>query len=141
LEVDDHMSKQAFDQVIQRASSDARFKASLSDNFDAAVRPYELTADEKARLAKGLGLSAAAMAHQMPSAIAASHEALSHQAQSHEALSHEALSHEALTHEALTHEALTSEAQTSEAQTSEAQTSEAQTSEAQTSEAQLNQAL
>jgi hypothetical protein len=65
------MSKQAFDQVIQRASSDARFKASLSDNFEGAVRAYDLTNDEKASLTKGLGLSAAARAYAMPSAIAA----------------------------------------------------------------------
>jgi hypothetical protein len=136
LEVDDQMSKQAFDQVIQRASSDARFKASLSDNFEAAVRTYDLSDDEKARLAKGLGLSAAAKAQQMPSSVAASHEALSHEALSHEALSHEALSHEAQSHEALSHEALSHEAQSHEALTTEAQTSEAQTS-----EAQLNQAL
>jgi hypothetical protein len=72
LEVDAKMSKQAFDQVIQRASSDARFKASLSDNFDGAVRAFDLTDEEKGRLAKGLGLSAAARAYAMPSAIAAS---------------------------------------------------------------------
>jgi peptide/nickel transport system ATP-binding protein len=72
LEVDANMSKQAFDQVIQRASSDARFKASLSDNFDGAVRAYDLSNDEKARLATGLGLSGAARAYAMPSTIAAS---------------------------------------------------------------------
>ena len=63
------MSKQAFDQVIQRASSDARFKASLSDNFEGAVRPYDLSDDEKARLAKGLGLRAAPSAQPMPEAV------------------------------------------------------------------------
>lgn len=54
------MSKQSLDQVIQRASTDARFKAQLGDNFEGAVRPYDLTEDEKARLASGLGLSGAA---------------------------------------------------------------------------------
>jgi peptide/nickel transport system ATP-binding protein len=72
LEVDAEMSKQTFDQVIQRASSDARFKASLSDNFDGAVRGYDLSNDEKARLANGLGMPGAARAYAMPSAIAAS---------------------------------------------------------------------
>ena len=129
------MSKQSLDQVIQRASSDARFKASLSDNFEGAVRPYDLSGDEKVRLAKGLGLRVPTTAHQMPSAVAAhmeaqSHEALSHQAQSHEALSHQAQTNEALTNEALTNEALTNEAMTSEAMTSEAQTSEAQINQA-----------
>jgi hypothetical protein len=68
------MSKQSLDQVIQRASSDARFKASLSDNFEGAVRSYDLGDDEKAQLAKGLGLSAAATSDAMP-AVAASAEA------------------------------------------------------------------
>ena len=68
------MSKESLDQVIQRASSDARFKASLSDNFEGAVRPYDLSDDEKAKLAKGLGLPAAATSHPMP-AVAASMEA------------------------------------------------------------------
>jgi peptide/nickel transport system ATP-binding protein len=72
LEVDAEMTKQAFDQVIQRASSDARFKASLNDNFDGTVRGYDLSNDEKARLANGLGMSGAARAYAMPSAIAAS---------------------------------------------------------------------
>jgi hypothetical protein len=71
---DHDMSKESLDQVIQRASSDARFKASLSDNFEGAVRPYDLSDDEKAKLAKGLGLSAPATSHPMP-AVAASMEA------------------------------------------------------------------
>ena len=82
MEVDANMSKQAFDQVIQRASSDARFKALLSDNFEGAVRAYDLTGEERARLAKGLGLSAAARAYAMPSAIAASATAESATAES-----------------------------------------------------------
>ena len=64
------MSKQSLDQVIQRASSDARFKALLGDNFEGAVRPYDLSDDEKALLAKGLGLSAAATSHPMPAVAA-----------------------------------------------------------------------
>lgn len=64
------MSKESLDQVIQRASSDARFKASLSDNFEGAVRSYDLSDDEKARLAKGLGLRAAATSQAMPAVAA-----------------------------------------------------------------------
>ena len=50
------MSKQAFDQVIQRASSDARFRDSLDDNLAGALRGYDLSEQEKGQLAKGLGL-------------------------------------------------------------------------------------
>ena len=59
------MSKQSLDQVLQRASSDARFRASLSDNFDGAIRSYGLSSEERAQLAKGLGLSHAASARPM----------------------------------------------------------------------------
>lgn len=68
------MSKQSLDQIIQRASSDARFRALLGDNFEGAVRPYDLTGEERVQLAKGLGLSAAVTAHPMASAIAGSAE-------------------------------------------------------------------
>jgi hypothetical protein len=68
--INHEMSKESLDQVLQRASSDARFKASLSDNFEGAVRSYDLSDDEKARLAKGLGLRAAATSHAMPAVAA-----------------------------------------------------------------------
>src|ERR1700704_3986112 len=66
------MSKQSLDQVIQRASSDARFRDSLSANFEGAVRSYDLSDDEKVQLAKGLGLSAGASAQPMAAAVAGS---------------------------------------------------------------------
>jgi peptide/nickel transport system ATP-binding protein len=119
LEVDANMSKQAFDQLIQRASSDARFKASLSDNFDGAVRAYDLTDEERARLAKGLGLPAAAGAYAMPSAIAASTTA--------ESLTAESLTAESLTAESLTAESLTAESLTAESLTAESLTAESAT--------------
>lgn len=125
------MSKQAFDQVIQRASSDARFKASLSENFEAAVRPYDLSEDEKVRLAKGLGLSAVARAHQMPSTVAANMDASTVHAQTTEAE----------TTQAQTTQAQTTEAETTQAQTTEAETTQAQTTQAQTTESQINQAI
>jgi len=114
------MSKQSLDQVIQRASSDARFKASLSDNFEGAVRPYDLSDDEKARLAKGLGLRAAATAHPMPAAVAASMEASSAQASSLEASSVQASSLEASSLEASSLEASSVEASSVEASSVEA---------------------
>jgi type IV pilus biogenesis protein CpaD/CtpE len=64
------MSKQSLEQVIQRASSDARFRGSLSDNFEGAVRSYDLSDDEKAQLAKGLGLSSEATANPMAATAA-----------------------------------------------------------------------
>jgi hypothetical protein len=128
------MSKQSLDQVIQRASSDARFRDSLNDNFDGAIRSYDLTDDERAQLAKGLGLSAAATARAMPSSVAAHMEAATMNAATSEAATSEAATSEAATSEAATSEAATSEAATSEAATSEAATSEAATSEANTVE-------
>ena len=106
------MSKSSLDQVIQRASSDARFRASLNDNFEGAVRQYDLTGQEKLQLAKGLGLSTAAIAHPMSEAVAASHMmATSMEAQSLEAQSLEAQSLEAQSLEAQSLEAQSLEAQ------------------------------
>ena len=48
------MSKEVLEQVILKASSDARFRAQLNDNFEAALRPYDLNPDEKAELQKGM---------------------------------------------------------------------------------------
>jgi hypothetical protein len=44
------MSKDALEQVIMKASNDARFRAQLSDNFDSAIRSYDLTPQEKDEL-------------------------------------------------------------------------------------------
>src|SRR6266481_6097978 len=52
------MSKEVLEQVILKASSDARFRAQMNDNFDAALRPYDLSPAEKAKLRSGVaGLS------------------------------------------------------------------------------------
>jgi len=48
------MSKEVLEQVILKASSDARFRAQLNDNFEAAIRPYDLSPDEKSELQKGM---------------------------------------------------------------------------------------
>lgn len=48
------MSKQVLEQVILKASSDARFREQLTDNFEAAVRAYDLTPDEKVELRNGM---------------------------------------------------------------------------------------
>jgi hypothetical protein len=48
------MSKEVLEQVILKASSDARFRAQLNDNFEAAIRPYDLNPEEKSELQKGM---------------------------------------------------------------------------------------
>jgi len=48
------MSKEVLEQVILKASSDARFRAQLNDNFEAATRPYDLSPEEKSELQKGM---------------------------------------------------------------------------------------
>jgi hypothetical protein len=48
------MSKEVLEQVILKASSDARFRAQLSDNFEAAIRPYDLSPEEKSELQTGI---------------------------------------------------------------------------------------
>ena len=54
------MSKQALEQVVRKASTDARFRAQLASEFQVAVKPYKLTAAEKAQLRKGASITAAA---------------------------------------------------------------------------------
>jgi hypothetical protein len=52
------MSKEVLEQVVLKASSDARFRAQMNDNFDAALRPYDLSPAEKEKLRSGIaGLS------------------------------------------------------------------------------------
>jgi hypothetical protein len=129
------MSKQSLDQVIQRASSDARFRASLSDNFDGAVRSYDLSYEEKAQLAKGLGIAHAVTARPMAAAVAATVEASSADASTVEASSADASTVEASTADASTMEASTADASTMEASTADASTMEASTADASTVEA------
>jgi hypothetical protein len=90
------MSKQSLDQIIQRASSDARFRSSLGENFEGALRSYDLTGPEKIQLARAIGISVSGAAQAMPEMTAASHvEANSLEAMSHNAMSIEAGSLEA----------------------------------------------
>jgi hypothetical protein len=103
------MSKQAFDQVIQRASSDARFKASLSDNFEGAVRAYDLTDEETVRLAKGLGLPGAASAYAMSAAAASTNEMASNEMASNEMASNEMASNEMASNEMASNEMASNE--------------------------------
>jgi hypothetical protein len=52
------MSKEVLEQVVLKASSDARFRAQMNDNFEAALRPYDLSPAEKSKLRSGIaGLS------------------------------------------------------------------------------------
>lgn len=52
------MSKQALEQVVRKASSDAAFRAKLAKDFDVAVKPYKLTAAEKKQLRPGTAAQA-----------------------------------------------------------------------------------
>ncbi len=47
------MSKQSVIQILERALNDETFAAQLKTNFDAAVKGYDLSADEIAALKKG----------------------------------------------------------------------------------------
>jgi pilus assembly protein FimV len=52
------MSKEVLEQVVLKASSDARFRAQMNDNFEAALKPYDLSPAEKSKLRSGIaGLS------------------------------------------------------------------------------------
>jgi len=82
------MSKEVFEQVILKASSDARFRAQMNDNFEAALRPYDLSPVEKSKLLSGMaGLSddrevRLMMAASIASTVASSSEASSAQSTS-----------------------------------------------------------
>src|ERR1700682_2149837 len=54
------MSKQAVEQVVRKASTDARFRTQLARDFEVAVKPFKLTAAEKAQLRSGAGAPATA---------------------------------------------------------------------------------
>ncbi|MDQ6711464.1 MAG: hypothetical protein M3Z11_13050 [Candidatus Dormibacteraeota bacterium] len=121
------MSKEVLEQVILKASSDARFRAQLNDNFESAIRPYSLSPEEKAKVRAGTA-AATGDDREARRTMAAS------VAQSAVAGSATAQTAEAQSAHAQTAEAQTAAAQTAEAQTAEAQTAEAQTAEAQTVE-------
>ena len=109
------MSKQSLDQVIQRASSDARFRASLGDNFDGAIRSYDLSHEEKAQLAKGLGLSPAVTARPMAAAVAGTIDASTLDASTLDASTLDASTLDASTLDASTLDASTMDASTMDA--------------------------
>jgi hypothetical protein len=50
------MSKQAVEQVVRKASTDARFRTQLVRDFEVALKPFKLTIAEKAQLRKGAGV-------------------------------------------------------------------------------------
>jgi len=75
------MSKEVLEQVVLKASSDARFRAQMNDNFEAALRPYDLSPAEKSKLRSGIaGLSDDREVRQMLAASHASTMAASSQA-------------------------------------------------------------
>jgi hypothetical protein len=75
------MSKEVLEQVILKASSDARFRAQMNDNFEAALRPYDLSPAEKSKLLSGMaGLSDDREVRRMMAASTASSVAPSTQA-------------------------------------------------------------
>jgi ribosomal protein S28E/S33 len=56
----EQMSKAAVDQILRKASADARFRSQLKKDFDVAVKPYSLTAAEKKQLRSGAGVATTA---------------------------------------------------------------------------------
>jgi pilus assembly protein FimV len=72
------MSKEVLEQVVLKASSDARFRAQMNDNFEAALRPYDLSPAEKSKLRSGIaGLSDEGEVRRMMAASTASSVAAS----------------------------------------------------------------
>ena len=65
------MSKLAVEQVVRKASTDARFRAQLAKDFEIAVKPFKLTAAEKAQLRKGAGVPTTAKVPERQAARAA----------------------------------------------------------------------
>ena len=134
------MSKEVLEQVVLKASSDARFRAQMNDNFDAALRPYDLSPAEKAKLRSGIaglsdnrevrGMVAASQASSVAASSAASSAAATSAASSAEAGSAEAGSAEAGSAEAGSAEAGSAEAGSAEAGSAEAGSAEAGTAEA-----------
>ena len=64
------MTKQAVEEILRKASSDARFRARLKTDFDAATKKYTLTSAEKQQL-RGSS-QRAVTSKQMPARRAAS---------------------------------------------------------------------
>jgi hypothetical protein len=111
------MSKEVLEQVVLKASSDARFRSQLSDNFESAIRPYDLSPDEKSKLRSGIAGTAEdrevrrtlAASHSSSNTAAstnvASNEAASNQAASNEVASNEVASNEVASNEVASNEA------------------------------------
>ncbi len=112
------MSKEVLEQVVLKASSDARFRSQLNDNFESATRPYDLSPDEKSKLRSGIagGIGddrevrrTMAASHSASSTAAstnvASNEAASQQAASNEVASNEVASNEVASNEVASNEA------------------------------------
>jgi hypothetical protein len=70
------MSKQALEQVVRKASTDARFRGQLAKDFEVAVKPFKLTAAEKAQLRKGASISATAKVPERQAARQADRQSL-----------------------------------------------------------------
>jgi hypothetical protein len=129
------MSKEVLEQVVLKASSDARFRAQMSDNFDAALRPYDLSPAEKAKLRSGIAgltddrevrrMMAASQASSVAASSAASSAAATSAAASADAGSANAGSTEAGSTEAGSTEAGSTEAGSTEAGSTEAGSTEA----------------
>jgi hypothetical protein len=80
------MSKEVLEQVVLKASSDARFRAQMNDNFEAALRPYDLSPAEKSKLRSGIaGISDDREVRRMMAASTASSVAASSTAASADA--------------------------------------------------------
>src|SRR5712692_5202403 len=124
------MSKEVLEQVVLKASSDARFRAQMNDNFDAALRPYDLSSAEKAKLRSGIaGVTDDREARRVMAASPASSAAATSAASSAEAGSAEAGSADAGSAEAGSAEAGSAEAGSAEAGSAEAGSAEAGTAE------------
>ncbi|MDQ6885171.1 MAG: hypothetical protein M3077_13210 [Candidatus Dormibacteraeota bacterium] len=116
------MSKEVLEQVVLKASSDARFRAQLNDNFESAIRPYNLSAEEKSKVRAGTAAATSddresrrAMAASVAqSAVAGSASAASVHAASAQATSAESASAESASAESATAESATAESTTVE---------------------------
>jgi hypothetical protein len=113
------MSKEVLEQVVLKASSDARFRSQLNDNFESAVRPYDLSPDEKSKLRSGIA-GGIGDDREVRRTMAASHASSSTEAASNQAASNEAMSHQAASNEVASNEVASNEVASSEVASNEA---------------------
>jgi hypothetical protein len=64
------MTKTAVEEILRKASSDARFRAQLKRDFDVTVKRYTLTEAEKKQLRSGAGIETSASAPERQAARA-----------------------------------------------------------------------